>query len=259
DTGADPADPSDDAFRFFGQPGAAGRGLPGTVVTSVVEDREGLIWIGTTTGLAFMINTGIVAREESNIPSWPLWADRSRGTFVLFGLRVNDLAVDPANRLWVATDAGAWLIEAVPEGGYDLVTHLSTDNTPLFSNNILAVTVDERTGEVFLATDRGLLSYQGDAIAPAERASELFVYPNPVQLSGGETADIFIEGLVEETELRILSANGTVVARISTRGGRARWDGRDLTGAPVPSGVYLVVAVGQRGEGTAYGKVAVIR
>ncbi|GIV60418.1 MAG: hypothetical protein KatS3mg043_1507 [Rhodothermaceae bacterium] len=139
------------------------------------------------------------------------------------------------------------------------MAHFSTDNSPLFSNTVLSVAVDARTGQVYFATDRGLLSYQGDAVAPAEKPGDLFVYPNPVVLADGDTPDIIIEGLVQETEVRIVAPHGAVVARLSARGGRVRWDGRDLDGRLVPSGVYLVIAVGQNNEGTAYGKVAVIR
>ncbi len=259
DTGGTPTDPSDDVFRFLDEKGGAGRGLPSPSVTAVAEDRSGLIWLGTESGPAFMLNTGIVAQDASSEPSWPTWADRARGTFVLFGLRINDIAVDPANRLWVATDQGAWLIEAAAEGGYDFVEQFTTENAPLFSDEILAVEVDGRTGRVYFATDRGLISFQGEAVSPAKEAGDLFIYPNPVVLTAGAEPDIFIEGLVEETEVRILAPNGAVVARISARGGRVRWDGRDLERRLVPSGVYIVVAVGQNDEGTAYGKVAVIR
>lgn len=258
DDGGTPTDPADDAFRFFDAPGAAGQGLTSVTVTSVVEDREGLVWVGTEGGLAYFINTGIVARDPSATAIWPQWADRSRGTFVLFGLTIRDLAVDPANRLWVATNEGAWLIEG-REGGYELVQHVTTDNSPLFSDDVQAVAVDEATGRVFFATDRGMLSMQGDAVAPAPAARDLFVFPNPVIVGEGSAPDIFIEGLVEETEVRIVAPHGAVVAEIQARGGRVRWDGRDRSGALVPSGVYLVVAVGQNDEGTAYGKVAVIR
>ena len=259
DTGSTPDDPSDDVFRFLDQKGSAGRGLPSPAVTAIAEDRSGLVWLGTESGLAFLLNTGIVAQDETSVPSWPTWADRSRGTFVLFGLHINDIAVDPANRLWVATDEGAWHIEAAAEGGYDLVEQFTTDNSPLFSNVILAVEVDDRTGRIYFATDRGLISFEGEAIAPAEKAGDLFVYPNPVVLSGEAEPDIFIEGLVEETEVRILAPHGEVVARLTVRGGRVRWDGRDLSGRFVPSGVYIVAAVGQNEEGTAYGKIAVVR
>lgn len=257
DTGQDPGSPSDDAFRVFLEKGAAGQGLPGVEVTSVVEDREGLVWIGTDSGIAFVVNTGDVARSTASRPIWPPWSDRSQGSFVLFGLHVNDLAVDPANRLWVATREGAWLIEAA-EAGYALVAHFTAENSPLFSDEVLSVLVDDRTGEVFFATDQGMVSYAGDAIAPAPSARDLFVYPNPFRPSEG-SGMVTIEGLVEQTDVRIVTPGGIVVASIAARGGRVRWDGRDRDGHPVPSGMYLVVAVAEGGEGTAYGRLAVIR
>ena len=254
DTGSTPTIQSDDSFRFFDQAGAAGLGLPSPKVFSVVEDRDGLVWIGTESGLAYFINSGVVARDPSARAIWPQWADRARGVFVLFGLQINDLAVDPANRLWVATSEGAWLIEAV-EGGYDLVQQFSEDNSPLFSDEVLSIAVDPETGRVYFATDKGLLSYQGDAIAPVADSGDLFVYPNPVR--GDE--EVVIEGLVESAQVRIVTPGGSVVAAFASRGGRIRWDGRDRNGDRVPSGVYLVIAVGDDGQGTSYGKVAVIR
>ncbi|MBO6576745.1 MAG: hypothetical protein JJ896_14045 [Rhodothermales bacterium] len=254
DTGSTPDDESDDSFQFFDAPGADGSGLPSPRVSAVVEDRDGRVWIGTDTGLAFFVNTGVVARDPLAFAQWPRWADRSRGGYVLFGLQVNDLAVDPANRLWVATNEGAWLIEEV-ERGYDLVDHFSTDSSPLFSDNVLSVSVDPASGRVFFATDRGLLSYDGGAIAPVESAGDLFVYPNPAR--GGE--EVVIEGLVESAQVRIVTPSGDTVAAFASRGGRARWNGRAMDGSPVPTGMYLVIAVGDDGQGASYGRLAVIR
>ncbi len=247
----------DDDFRFFGAAGGSGLGLPSTTVTAVAEDRDGQVWIGTSSGPAFFINTGIVARDASAQAIWPQWADRSLGTFVLFGLEINDIAVDPANRIWFATREGAWLIEPV-EGGFAPVVQLTVDNSPLFSNIILSIAVDETSGEVYFATDRGALSLTSDAVAAAAATQDLTVFPNPVRFDSGGPTDIFIDGLVEATDIRIMTVAGSLVRRLDGRGGRVRWDGRDESGRVVDSGVYLVVAVGTNDEGTAYGKVAII-
>lgn len=257
DTGASPTSTSDDRFRLFEEKGSAGQGLPGTTVTSVVEDRDGLVWIGTDGGIAYFVNTGIVAADAAARPIWPPWADRSEGTFVLFGLKVNDLAVDPANRLWVATDEGAWLI-ASGEAGYELVHHFTTENSPILSDIVLSVVVEPGSGLVHFATDRGLVAWQGDAIAPSPVVRELALAPNPFR-PGVDAQAVVISGLVEATEVRILSAAGVAVATLQARGGMVTWDGRDRGGRLVPSGMYLVAAVGNDGEGTAYGRLAVVR
>lgn len=252
-----PDNPSDDEFRYFDTRGAAGQGLPSVSVNAVAEDRDGLVWIGTDSGPAFFINTGIVARDASAIPIWPQWADRNQGTFVLFGLTINDIAVDPAGRIWFATNDGAWLIEAA-EGGYDLVEHFTSDNSPLFSDEVLSVNVDGSTGNVFFSTDRGLISYASDAIAPVSEAGELVVFPNPIRIDGVQNPSVFVEGLVPATDIRIVTPAGHLVRRMQARGGRTRWDLQDEEGNRVRSGVYLIIAVGQNDEGTSVGKVVVI-
>jgi ligand-binding sensor domain-containing protein len=260
DTGDTPADASDDAFLYLDEQGSAGQGLPGVFVNAIVEDRDGLVWLGTDEGLAYIVNTGIVARDPNTTPIWPIRSEREEGEsqFLLFGLKVNDLAVDPANRLWVATDEGAWLIES--DGlGFREVVHFTTENAPLFSDVVVSVEVDPRTGDVYVVTDAGLLSYGSEALAPAEEHRDLDIYPNPAVFAGGASPTIYVEGLVEETEVRVMTAAGDVVRRLDARGGRIGWDGLDARGRPVPSGMYLVVAVGRHGEGAAIGKVAVIR
>ncbi len=259
DTGPDPADPDDDICRFINQTASQGTGLPSILVNALAEDREGRIWIATERGPAYIISSRVAAQDPSAIPILPQRANFVSGEnpFLLNSLPINDIAVDPANRLWVATDGGAYLVEEVA-GGFAAGAPLTAETTPLFSNVIIAVHVDPLTGEVFFATDRGLLSRAGDAVAPAPEVADLLVYPNPVRFAGDAAPDIFIDGLVEETEVRILAPHGEVVAQFPARGGRVRWDGRDRNRELVPSGVYLVVAIGQNGEGTAYGKVAVI-
>lgn len=258
DLNGTPSQLDDDACNLFSTEGSGGQGLPGTTVTGVVEDRDGLVWLGTEKGLAFIINSGIVSRDRSAVPIWPQFADRTQGTFLLNGIQINDLAVDPANRLWVATNEGVTVVQQI-EGGYEIAEQYTSRNSPLFSDVVVAIAVDPASGRVYMATDQGLISLESDAIAASEQVRDLKVYPNPVRIADGTEASIYVEGLVEATELRVVTLTGEVVARLQTRGGRARWNGRDVDDRIVPSGVYLIVAVGENGEGAAYGKVAVIR
>lgn len=257
DANGTPAEPADDACRFFDEADRQGQGLPGTTVTSIVEDRDGMVWIGTDKGVAFVINNGVVAEDPNAVPAWPR-AQGGDAVYLLRGIFVNDLAVDPAGRIWVATNEGVAVVQQV-EGGYEVAERFTAENSPLFSNTVLALDIDPISGRAYMATDQGLVSYEGDAVAPVEQVGEIKVYPNPVRMESGGDVSIFMEGLVEATTLRVVTLDGHVVARLQTRGGRARWDGRDAEGRLVPSGMYLVIAVGEGGEGAAYGKLAVIR
>ena len=214
DTGSSLVDLSDDAFRYFSDSGSNGTGLPGTAVSAIAEDKSGRIWLATDEGLAYFINTGIVAQDAGSVAIWPLRAEREpgEGQYLFFGLKINDVTVDPANNLWVATDAGAWYVEEIA-GGFRDVLNFTTENSPLLSDVVLSIAVNEMTGEVYFSTDLGLISYQGDAISPANQAQDLFVYPNPVRISETGDPQIFIEGLLDETDVSILTPAGTLVTQ----------------------------------------------
>ncbi len=257
DTQDTPTDPSDDMCQVYDESGANGVGLPESQILSIAEDLAGRIWIGTSGGPAYFLASPFAATDQALRATWPVWADRSIGSYVLNGLAVNDIGVDPSNRLWMATNRGVYLL--AEQDGIELVQHFRANDSPLFSDMVTTIAVDAGTGRIFLGTDKGLLSYQGDAISPSESARDLFIYPNPVRIEGNTAPEVFIEGLVAETEITVLAAHGTLVQRFQARGGRVRWDAKDRNGELVPSGMYLIVASGKNGEGTAYGKVAIIR
>ncbi len=258
DTGETPANPGDDVCRFFGVRGSGGRGLPEVEVNAITQDLDGAIWIGTSSGPAFLANTGIVAQDPTATFTWPFNDDATQDRrFLLEDVAINDIAVDPSNRLWMAMDQGVRLVEA-SGAGYRVVREYSTANAPLLSDRVGSVAVNPRTGAVYFSTELGLVSLQGDAVAAADKAQDLRVYPNPLRMGDGP-ALVTIDGLTMRNEIRILAADGRVLRLLEARGGRAAWDGLDEAGRPVPSGVYVIVAVSTAGAGTAYGKVAVIR
>ncbi len=257
DTGADPLDASDDQAAVVRNVSTeVGFGLPNDEVNVVIEDRSGRMWLGTNRGLATVFSPGsIFVGDPAQQVTWARTPDGA--SFFLRDLRIFDIAVDPADRKWLASEAGVWLINAE---GNEVIANFTTENAPLPSNTVVAVEVDDASGAVYFATSGGLYRYGGDAVAAAPAAEDLFIYPNPARADGGALPEIAITGLVDDADVRVLTVDGQVVASFRTRGGSVRWNGRDQrTGALVPSGVYIVAAAGQNGEGTAYGKIAVIR
>ncbi|MDX1531876.1 MAG: two-component regulator propeller domain-containing protein, partial [Rhodothermales bacterium] len=254
DTGDDPLSTDDDRAIYVGAAGSAGEGLPSEGVNAFAEDLDGRMWIGTERGLAVVFSPGSVFAGDPSLAQ-PTWARTADGNdFFLRDLRIFDIAVDPANGKWLASSNGVWLLNAE---GNAVVEHFTSANSPLPDDVVVAVDVDPRTGAVYFATGAGIYVWRGEAVVAAEDADDLFVYPNPFRPA--EHADgIRIRGLLDGSDVRVLTVDGQVVAAFSTRGGSVRWDGRDQrTGAPVPSGVYIVAATAD-GE-TSYGKVAVLR
>ncbi|MDX1439298.1 MAG: hypothetical protein R3284_05285 [Rubricoccaceae bacterium] len=255
-SGTDPFSSADDQGLHLRDVGIAGTGLPNEQVNALAFDLEERLWIGTARGLATIFTPGAAFGGNPALVT-PQWARTEDGaSFFLRDLNINDIAVDPANQKWLASTTGAWLISAE---GDEVLLNFTTENSPLFSNNVLAVSVDESTGRIYFATDSGLLSYDGEATAAVEEVQDLDVAPSPYR-PDVHSRGVLISGLVAETEVRILTIDGQNIATIQGQGGSVRWDGRDeRTGELVGSGVYLVAAVAANGEGTAHGKIAVIR
>lgn len=258
DPGSDPFSTSDDRGRHFRGSGTSGNGLPHPTPTAVAKDAEGRIWIGTERGIAFVFSPGSVFSGDTGVgaPQWPIREGSDPPSYLLRDVLVQDMAVDPAGRIWVATTTGAFLLNK--EGTQEELI-LTAENSPLPSNDVSSIEVDERSGRVYLVTGGGLYSFAGDAKGPVETAEDLQVAPNPYR--PGEHSDgVLVSGLVARTNVRILTLSGEAVHSREVSGGSFRWDGRDdRTGEFVTSGVYIVAAAGENGEGTAYGKIAVIR
>ncbi|CAN5502056.1 hypothetical protein BH23BAC4_BH23BAC4_17750 [soil metagenome] len=244
-------------LNYLSGAGSGGVGLPDATVNAVVEDLDGRIWLGTARGLGLIFAPGSAfVGDAASLVTWPITTTEEGGAaFFLRDLAINDIAVDPGNGKWLASNDGSWLINPA---GNQVQMHFTTQNSPLVSNVVRVVAVDPMTGRVMFATDQGLISYAGEARGPAAGIETLRAAPNPFRVDQHANG-VLISGLVAETTVRIMSATGYVVARLDARGGTVRWNGRDdRTGEPVRSGVYIIAATGTDGQGTAFGKVAVI-
>ena len=122
-------------------------------------DSEDQLWIGTDRGLATIFSVGSAFGGDPSLLQ-PQWARTADGTsFLLRDLDIVDIAVDPADQKWIASSTGAWLLNAA---GDEVLLHFTQENSPLFSDNVVAVAIDEESGRVYFATDVGLLSYDGE-------------------------------------------------------------------------------------------------
>ncbi|MFN8322008.1 MAG: two-component regulator propeller domain-containing protein [Chitinophagales bacterium] len=246
-----PDDPSDDASRIL----TSGKGngdLPDPIVYSIAEDKDGNIWAGTSQGI------GVFYCPGSVLTSYGCDADQikvERDGYIgyLFGTEsVRAIAVDAANRKWIGTTNGLWLISA--DGKTELLK-FNVDNSPLPSNQITDIAIDEETGEVFIGTLGGLVSYQGDAIAVCEDCDGALVYPNPVKPS--YDGPIAIKGLADDAYVKITDISGTLVFQGKANGTQMIWDGKGYNGNRAKSGVYLVFSSTDLGKEKRVAKILI--
>lgn len=221
----------------------AGSGaLPDKNVNCITTDRNGYVWVGTDAGVAYFLSPADDALK-------PIYDNR----FLLRDERITSIAVDAGNRKWIGTDNGVWLFDADAQ---TMLQYFMTDNSPLLSNHIEEIEIDATTGEVFFATDRGIVSYRSDATAPGQEFNNVKIFPNPV--SPGYSGTVGISGLTESASVRITDIGGKLVWQTRANGGTATWNVRDHEGRRASTGIYLVFATSDNGTESMVGKIAVI-
>ncbi len=210
--------------------------LPNNDVISLAVDLDGEIWVGTTRGTMLFECTNDIFNGTCAGRRVVASAD-DFGDHLLSEQTINSIAVDGANRKWFGTTAGIFVQSA---DGEEDILRLNVNNSPLYSNNITALAIDHKTGEIYIGTDRGLLSYRSNATEGTETHNEtnILAYPNPVRPD--YDGPIAIKGLVENANVKITDINGVLIYETEAYGGQAIWDGRDYNGRKAASGVYLV-------------------
>jgi ligand-binding sensor domain-containing protein len=165
--------------------------------------------------------------------------------------------VDGGNRKWIASaNSGIFLLS--PDG-LEILQHITTENSSLISNNIMDIQFNNKTGELFIVTDKGLVSYRADASYQDEEYSDVQVFPNPVRPEF--QGPITIQGIRYDSDVKVTDVAGNLVYQTKSNGGTATWNGKNLQGEPVKSGVYLFWTATNSAEnkGRKIGKVLVIR
>jgi hypothetical protein len=217
-------------------------GLPSSAVRAIAIDRDGYIWVGTDEGVAYFFS-------ETDDAIKPLF----EGRFLLRDETITAIEVDGGNRKWIGTERGVWLFS--PEGE-TLIHNFTTDNSPLLSNMIYDIEIADETGEVFFATDKGLLSYRADATTSDAGFRELKIFPNPV--TSDFSGSVGITGLATDAIVKITDVSGQLIWQTQANGGSATWNVRDYNGRRAATGIYLVFAATADGSESVVGKIAVV-
>jgi hypothetical protein len=231
--------------QFRGLRSGAGYGnLPGTSVYAIAEDLEGEIWVGTDEGVAVFYSPQNMFTGENADAQQILVNIDGYTQYLLATEIVKAIAVDGDNRKWFGTErAGVFLLSA---DGTKQIEHFTEDNSPLFSNNITSLAINGKTGEVFIGTGKGLISYKSTATNGGPTNDSVYAYPNPVR--PGYNGPIAIKGLVTDANVKITDITGTVIYETIAEGGQAIWNGYSFDGRKANTGVYLVFITNSDGS-----------
>ena len=224
-------------------------------IHSLAEDKEGNIWIGTNKGIKIYFSPSQLMSNPSILPYAPRVTMDSLTELLLNYEIIKCIKVDQGNRKWIGTDnAGVFLLS---EDGETELLHFTTDNSPLLSNCINDIEIDGNTGEVFIATEKGLISFRYTATDAKEKYEDIKIFPNPVREDFA--GYISITGLKDESEVKITDAFGGLVYRTKSNGGTAVWDGFRFDGNKASTGVYFVFVSDINGKEKKSGKILFIK
>lgn len=225
-------------------------------VNEVVTDNNGEVWIATNNGVVVIPNPEQVINSPGTIPTLFKMRIIENGISTPLTENVLSIDVDALNNKWLGTISNG-VIYVSPDGS-TLLSRFNTSNSPLLDNRITSIKSDRNTGTTYFGSEKGMVSYKTIAVNPLSECDVIKVGPNPFIVPG--TAPLRIDGLVEESTVKILSISGVLVAEFETPGGRiANWDGKDLNGNYVASGIYIVAGFNKDGSKVCKGKVAIVR
>jgi len=219
-------------------------GLLSNLVSSLAVDRKGYLWIGTNVGVNVILD-----------PSKPKVT--SNLGLALRNQTVTCIAVDPLDNKWFGTKQGVFVLSS---DGIQVMNQYNSKNSPLPNDDIKSIAFDAKNGIVYIGTDNGLAALQTSSIQPLQSFDKLFVYPNPFIQNDNNVTSLTIDGLIRNSSIKIFNISGNLIREIKTPGGKiASWDGKDLDGNTVTTGIYIIVAYDEEANNVKTSKVAVIR
>jgi hypothetical protein len=229
--------------------------LPNNDVRCVAVDNKNQLWIGTFKGLRILNSVDRFISETALTTTNIVIQDGDLAQELFYQQVIQDIKVDGANNKWVAiADAGVFQVSA---NGQITLRRFTKDNSPLPSNNVLDVEIDEVSGEVFFATDKGLVSFLGSATRGDDDLQNVYIYPNPVRPEYSGT--VKISGLMDKVNLKITDIEGNLVFETTSSGGTVEWDTTAFGKYKVASGVYMVFVSSSDAAETTIKKIMIIR
>jgi len=224
--------------------------IPGSIVTAVADDLDGEIWLGTDEGIGVIYNPSAIF-NGGDFDAQRIIVERDGyAQYLLEAEKVQAIAVNGANQKWIGTQRGGVFL--LSPDGQEEIYHFTAENSPLYSDNVTSISIMQN-GEVFIGTDKGIVAFKEEATPPSTNLDDVYAYPNPVrpEYSGA----IAIKNLVRDANVKITDVYGGLVHSSKAYGGQAIWDGNNMNGEKVNTGVYLVFISDDDGNETMVTKI----
>ena len=222
-------------------------GLPGSSVRNIELDFDENAWISTNNGIVTYPDAAFIMEfGEPVVPAY-------ENNFLFENEPVNYVKADGGNRIWISTESGLWVFSE----DFSSIDHYFTpENSPLPSNHIKQMEYNPHNGEMFILTNKGLVSFRSSSSVGESNLKMVDIYPNPVR--PGYSGLVGISGLIKDTKVKITNVHGKLIRELDTNGGTTSWDLLDYNDHRVPSGIYIIFSAIRDGSDKFVGKIAVI-
>ena len=235
--------------------GAESGNLPVVDARVVAIDNRNQLWIGTTSGLRVLPSVDRFLTDDQLNSNSIIILENGLAQELLYEQFITDIVVDGANNKWVGTaDSGVFQFSS---DGQQTLRRFTSSNSPLPSNAINDIDINPTSGEVFFATDKGMVSYKGTSTTASSDLSNVNVYPNPVRPEFEGT--VKFSGLSNKCNVKITDIEGNLVYETISQGGTIEWDTKAFGKYNVASGVYMIFISSQDAMDTTVKKVMIIR
>ncbi|MBP5666972.1 MAG: hypothetical protein J6X32_02365 [Salinivirgaceae bacterium] len=245
---------ADDNYECFVPSNESGS-LLNSSINDIAQDRNGAIWIASDEGVYVYDHPEYILQGKSYYGRRPQMIEEGYYQSLLITEVVTSIAIDGGNRKWFGTESGG--IFVISPDGTEQYAVYNKDNSPLFSNNVLSLAIDDDRGIIYIVTDRGLQSAVISSTKPDAGMSSVYAAPNPVPADYFN--DVAIRGLADETVVRITDLRGNLVHETMSNGGGALWNLCNRDGRRVETGIYLIQCTTTDGVTRNVGKIHVVK
>jgi hypothetical protein len=235
--------------------GADSGNLPTADARVAIQDNNNQLWIGTSAGLRVLSNVDDFLKNTQLTTKPIIILENDLAQELMFTQFITDISVDGANNKWIGTtDSGIFLVSP---NGQETKYHFTINNSPLPSNSIIDIEIDGQSGEVFIATTKGMVSFKGISTEANQDLKNVFIYPNPVRPDYDGT--VKISGLLNKANVKVTDIEGNLVFETTSEGGTVEWDTKAFGKHKVASGVYMIFISAKDGIESKVKKVMIIR
>ena len=247
--------PTTNQFNKIGE-GLGSGNLPTTDIKALVFDNQNRLWIGTRKGLRVLYSVGSFFESGAETDAQPIIIlEDGVPQELLFLQSITDIEVDGSNNKWISTaTSGVFYLSS---NGQETLFRFTSDNSPLPSDNVLDIAIDDSSGKVYFATNDGLVAFNGTSTAARDDLENVYAFPNPVRPNF--TGNLTIKGLTAKANVKITDITGNLVFETTSEGGSVQWDTTAFGKYKVASGVYLILITSDDNLQTKVAKIMIIR